>query len=266
MTRILTSRGASLVRECSHFGRSTRWSGRCAPTWSGSSTLILPPCGIFKIVYSAILPAQAPIHPRFLRSRHRHPLHIKVQLMSAQVALSRRLRHGCPCPKTPRLFPARRSPPTVLLPPIPQRRRLTRHLLLLRHRYRRRRPRMRMDLDSSRLSRRIRAQLRLLSSPMATATDQVRFLRSLRRLLRRRRLLHRLWLPKSQRLRTVNLLTQRALSGNHLKVFLSGALPFFISPSLFQLFKWISVVLYLSYLPPLRSCCRLAKPYVTYMY
>jgi len=164
-----------LARECSRFGRSTRWSGRCAPTWSGNSMLILPRCGIFKIVYSAILPAQAPIHLPFLRSRHRHLLHIKVQLMSAQVALSQRLRPGCPYPKMPRLFPAPRSLHIVHLPPIPQRRRLTRLLLPLRHRYRRRRPRMRTDLVSSRLSRLIRAQSRLPLFPMATATEQDRF-------------------------------------------------------------------------------------------
>jgi hypothetical protein len=43
---------------------------------------------------------------------------------------------------------------------------------------------------------------------------------------------------------------------------------FFISLHLsFTLFKWISVVLlYHSYLPPVWSCCPLAKPYVTYMY
>jgi hypothetical protein len=35
---ILTNRGVSWVRECSHSGRSTGWNRRCAPTWSGSST------------------------------------------------------------------------------------------------------------------------------------------------------------------------------------------------------------------------------------
>ncbi len=51
MILILTSPSVSLVRVCLHFRRSIRWSRKCVPTWSGSSTLIPQCCAIFKLLF-----------------------------------------------------------------------------------------------------------------------------------------------------------------------------------------------------------------------
>ncbi len=47
---ILTS-DVLLVRVCLHFRRSIRWSRKCVPTWSGSSTSIPWHCTIFKLLF-----------------------------------------------------------------------------------------------------------------------------------------------------------------------------------------------------------------------
>ena len=65
----LTSRGVLWIRVCSPFGRSIRWSGRCAPTWSGRS--ILRHYGIFNLASSLISPDQARIHRQYSLSQHR---------------------------------------------------------------------------------------------------------------------------------------------------------------------------------------------------
>ena len=74
----LTGRGVSLDRECLHCVRSTRWSGRCAPTWSGNS-MSIPLCfAIFKVVSNMTLLALDPICRPFSCNRHWHPSRTKV--------------------------------------------------------------------------------------------------------------------------------------------------------------------------------------------
>jgi hypothetical protein len=84
-THTLTSLGVSWVRECSPFGRSTRWNGRCAPTWSGSSTWIPRHRGTFRIVSNAILRAQAHICLQFSHSWCPRHSRTKVPVMSHRI-------------------------------------------------------------------------------------------------------------------------------------------------------------------------------------
>jgi hypothetical protein len=158
---------------CSLFGRSIRWSGRCAPNWSGSLTSILRHYGIFNLVSSLISLDQAHIHRRYCLSQH--PLHSPIkarEIISTQVWVPLFLRSLLTfhCSKMRPLFPVRQSEHTPHLPPIPQRP-PTRPRPLPRHRYRRRRRPMLTGQDSSSLYRQIRVQSRHLSSH--TATDQL---------------------------------------------------------------------------------------------
>ena len=123
--------------------------------------------------FQSALLAQAPIffHP-LLHSQHRHHLHIKVQLMSASVAPSWPLRPGCPCGLSQRHPGHSQS--------------IDPHLSFFSSRYPSGVASLGFyfpciidiaadtpdayDLGLSRLSRRIQAQSRLLSFPMATAT------------------------------------------------------------------------------------------------
>jgi hypothetical protein len=57
--RFPAAKGVLLVKGCSRFGRSTRWSRRCARTWSGSSALILRCRVTFKLMSNTTLPVQA---------------------------------------------------------------------------------------------------------------------------------------------------------------------------------------------------------------
>src|SRR5258708_1052591 len=109
MTLILTSLGVLLVKGCSRFGRSTRWSGRCAHTCSASSPLIPQRCVPFKLVSNTTLPVQARIQRR--SSLSQLPLHLptKAPLISAQVALLCLLSlPPSPCPRMLQLSPVRR--------------------------------------------------------------------------------------------------------------------------------------------------------------
>jgi len=60
---IPTSLHVLLANASSHSRRSTRWNERCAPTWSGSSTLIPHLCAIFNIAFSKLSPCPTCLKP-----------------------------------------------------------------------------------------------------------------------------------------------------------------------------------------------------------
>ena len=130
-----------MVRVCSRFGRSTRWSGRCAPTWSGNSTSILQRCATFRLESSLILPVQVLIQRWYSLSRHQHhfPTRLReIMLTQVRVPLFPLSLPVHRCPKMRPLFPVPRSEHTPHHPPIPQKPH-TRPRLLPRHRFRRKR-------------------------------------------------------------------------------------------------------------------------------
>ena len=164
-----------MARVCSRFGRSTRWNGKCAPTWSGSSTSTLRRYATFKLEFSMISPVRVLIQRWYFLSRHQHPSPTKVrEIMLTQVRVPPFLRSlpVYPCPKMRPLFPVRRFEHTPHPHPIPQKL-PTRPRPLPRLRFRRKRRPMLTGRDSSRLYRQIRARSRLLSCLTATATDHL---------------------------------------------------------------------------------------------